>query len=168
MKDNTGGEAFSYSDFNRFYDDPGDPEAKARGGFGDGELILENTDKMVNGYYFQDANLKAAAAAAGMTPEQVEKIGFGNGTEAEVARAAASAKAMPLSALVTSTDETLGKSNRIYFGIIASAAGFYTIDDDSHKIGSAQPLPGGLQLALIAGLFGLGFWYIRRRKTTVA
>ena len=31
-----------------------------------------------------------------------------------------------------------------------------------------QPLPGGLQIALIAGLFGLGFWYVRRRKATVA
>ena len=27
-----------------------------------------------------------------------------------------------------------------------------------------SPLPGGLQIALIAGLFGLGFWYVRRRK----
>ena len=32
---------------------------------------------------------------------------------------------------------------------------------------SGQPLPGGLQIALIAGLFGLGFWYIRRRKAIV-
>ncbi len=30
------------------------------------------------------------------------------------------------------------------------------------------PLPGGLQIALIAGLFGLGFWYIRRRKSIAA
>lgn len=30
------------------------------------------------------------------------------------------------------------------------------------------PLPGGLQITLIAGLFGLGFWYIRRRNATVA
>ena len=27
-----------------------------------------------------------------------------------------------------------------------------------------SPLPGGLQVALIASLFGLGFWYVRRRK----
>jgi len=31
-----------------------------------------------------------------------------------------------------------------------------------------SPLPGGVQIALIAGLFGLGFWYIRRRKAAVA
>ena len=33
---------------------------------------------------------------------------------------------------------------------------------------AGSPLPGGLQMALIAGLFGLGFWYVRRRKTSVA
>ncbi len=31
-----------------------------------------------------------------------------------------------------------------------------------------SPLPGGFQIALIAGLFGLGFWYVRRRKSAVA
>lgn len=31
-----------------------------------------------------------------------------------------------------------------------------------------SPLPGGVQIALIAGLCGLGFWYIRRRKAVVA
>ena len=36
----------------------------------------------------------------------------------------------------------------------------------SETIGS--PLPGGVQIALIAGVFGLGFWYVRRRKATVA
>lgn len=34
--------------------------------------------------------------------------------------------------------------------------------------GAGAPLPGGLQIALIAGLFGLGLWYIRRRKANVA
>ena len=33
---------------------------------------------------------------------------------------------------------------------------------------NGAPLPGGLQIALIAGLFGLGFWYVRRRKSVVA
>ncbi len=31
-----------------------------------------------------------------------------------------------------------------------------------------SPLPGGVQIALIAGLFGLGFWYVRRRKAVTA
>ena len=31
-----------------------------------------------------------------------------------------------------------------------------------------SPLPGGLQIALIAGLFGLGFWFVRRRKKAAA
>ena len=31
-----------------------------------------------------------------------------------------------------------------------------------------QPLPGGLSIALIAGLFALGFWYVRRRKAVSA
>jgi len=42
-------------------------------------------------------------------------------------------------------------------------------DNDDHNNGTfGSPLPGGLQFALIAGLFGLGFWYIRRRKASVA
>ena len=36
----------------------------------------------------------------------------------------------------------------------------------SETVGS--PLPGGVQIALIAGLFGLGFWYVRRRKAITA
>ena len=33
---------------------------------------------------------------------------------------------------------------------------------------SGAPLPGGVQTALIAGLFALGFWYVRRRKAIAA
>ena len=64
-----------------------------------------------------------------------------------------SRRAMPLAALDLGADGT----NRVYFGIYAQAAG---------TVGS--PLPGGLQIALVAGLFGLGFWYIRRRKAIAA
>lgn len=51
--------------------------------------------------------------------------------------------------------------------------GFYGVGTLSDSIGGGSgtvgaPLPGGLQIALIAGLFGLGFWYVRRRKTSVA
>lgn len=55
------------------------------------------------------------------------------------------ANAMPFAAL-----------NGVSFGMYAKPA----------TMGS--PLPGGLQIALIAGLFGLGFWYIRRRKAIAA
>ena len=63
-----------------------------------------------------------------------------------------SANAMPLASL-----DPAGAGGRATFGLYAVPAG---------TVGS--PLPGGLQFALIAGLFGLGFWYIRRRKTSVA
>ncbi len=53
---------------------------------------------------------------------------------------------------------------QINFGIIASTT--RSTGGGDKTFGS--PLPGGLQIALIAGLFGLGFWYIRRRKATVA
>jgi hypothetical protein len=55
---------------------------------------------------------------------------------------------------------TLVQANSISFGLrsgTAPAGGT-----------SGQPLPGGLQIALIAGLFGLGFYYVRRRKAMVA
>ena len=61
----------------------------------------------------------------------------------------------------SATYATLVQANSISFGLRsdhAPAAG--------GTVGS--PLPGGLQIALIAGLFGVGFWYVRRRKATVA
>ncbi len=58
---------------------------------------------------------------------------------------AAANKAMPLAAL----DPT----SRVYFGIYGEASG---------PVGS--PLPGGLPIALVAGFFAFGFWYVRRRK----
>lgn len=71
-------------------------------------------------------------------------------------------KAMPLAGLdIAAVD---GGRARIYFGIIGESV---TVTKEK-EIVSGQPLPGGLQIALIAGLFGLGFWYIRRRKATVA
>ena len=48
-------------------------------------------------------------------------------------------------------------SYQMNFGIVASG--------QTYTPGTfGSPLPGGLQIALIAGLFGLGFWYVRRRK----
>ena len=145
MKDSTGGDVYSYSGFNEG-DEYGEVAVGAMGGFGDGDRIVMETDEMLNGYYF-DPDVNPNSKDYSVFDE--------NATEA-------AKKAMPLSALVPSLQ------NRIYFGIIATSAGFYTIDDDSHKIGgNGAPLPGGIQLALIAGLFGLGFCYVRRRKAIV-
>ena len=56
----------------------------------------------------------------------------------------------------------------IYFGIIASTTRDMPGITDVAGGPVGSPLPGGVQIALIAGLFGLGFWYIRRRKAAVA
>ena len=61
-----------------------------------------------------------------------------------------SANAMPLASL-----DPIG-GGRATFGLYATPSGTF-----------GSPLPGGLPIALIAGLFGLGFWYVRRRKATV-
>ena len=66
------------------------------------------------------------------------------------------ANAMPLASL-DPFSPTKGEAVRATFGLYATPSG---------AVGS--PLPGGLPIALIAGLFGLGFWYVRRRKATVA
>lgn len=54
----------------------------------------------------------------------------------------------------------LAQVNNISFGLRSAPADPVVV--------SGSPLPGGLQIALIAGLFGLGFWYIRRRKAIAA
>lgn len=55
---------------------------------------------------------------------------------------------------------------QVNFGIVGFASEGSGTDEGGGTVGS--PLPGGLQIALIAGLFGLGFWYVRRRKTIAA
>ena len=151
MKDLEGGEAFSYSGINEI-DSTTNAPVGADGAFGDGgyRVSLE-TDEMLNGYYFQDENLEP------------QYSGFGEGEAADAARASASSKAMPLSALDPS-------GSRVYFGIIAKVDG--VIGSGSGNGGGSgvagSPLPGGLPIALVAGLFGLAFWYIRRRKATAA
>ena len=54
--------------------------------------------------------------------------------------------------------------NQVNFGLFTAASDIPATEGGT--VGS--PLPGGLQIALIAGLFGLGFWYVRRRKTIAA
>ncbi len=46
---------------------------------------------------------------------------------------------------------------QIDFGIVANGV-------ESSGGAAGAPLPGGVTIVLVAGLFGLGFWYIRRRK----
>ena len=55
---------------------------------------------------------------------------------------------------------------QINFGIIASTVKSQYGDPINPFSGS--PLPGGLQIALVSGLFALGFWYVRRRKAIAA
>ncbi len=55
---------------------------------------------------------------------------------------------------------------QINFGVIASTT--RPIGNTDVNPFSGSPLPGGLQIALVSGLFALGFWYLRRRKATVA
>jgi hypothetical protein len=86
------------------------------------------------------------------------------------AKVAAAKKAMPLAALDTNW-ELVGKgqggANRVFFGIYGMpGAGGGEGGGEGGTVGS--PLPGGLQIALISGLFALGFWYIRRRKNIAA
>ncbi|MBR3687510.1 MAG: hypothetical protein IKL85_00375 [Lentisphaeria bacterium] len=61
--------------------------------------------------------------------------------------------------------------NKLNFGIVGTNGnGTYVYGTLKEVTAGAagSPLPGGVQIALIAGLFGLGFWYIRRRKSVVA
>ncbi len=55
--------------------------------------------------------------------------------------------------------------NQVNFGLYVIAN--EGIESDG-PVPVGSPLPGGVQIALIAGLFGLGFWYVRRRKAVVA
>lgn len=51
-----------------------------------------------------------------------------------------------------------GYSQRVFYGLYSEGG--------SDTFGA--PLPGGLPIILISGLFALGFWYVRRRKTVSA
>ena len=62
---------------------------------------------------------------------------------------------------LSATYATLVQTNSISFGLRSGPA-------PAAGGPSGQPLPGGLQIALIAGVFGLGFYYVRRRKAMAA
>lgn len=161
MKDSKGGEVYSFSSYDAEKDEyvPFNPNEykyipTLQGGFGDGGYMVNpiSYDDMLDSYYFDDAKLTAAQ----YTPFP---------TDAK--RNEATAKAMPLSQLIPSV------GGDVSFGIYATSS---VIDDGNGGNGgsgngggsSGQPLPGGLSIALVAGLFGLGFWYIRRRKAVAA
>jgi hypothetical protein len=130
------------------------------------EIYMQNEDGSIRsnsynyegGRYFVDNYDQVVAA----------RLGYGEGITAEEKEIAR--KTMPIAELAPSS----GRS--VFFGIYAGAPEAFLsvvsdgtsdiIPDDNGTFGS--PLPGGLQIALIAGLFGLGFWYVRRRKSIAA
>ena len=123
-------------------DDGGEYLTATQGGFSDGGYAVGSTetDKMLYAYYFNEALSKPNDDYHDYTA--FDKTGI----------TAAAKKAMPLSQLIPTNGFAVA------FGIYGRATG---------EAVHGGPLPGGVQIALIAGLFGLGFCYIRRRKVIV-
>ena len=55
--------------------------------------------------------------------------------------------------------------HQVNFGILGDAGNGNFVYGTSREVTVGSPLPGGLTIAIVSGLFALGFWYIRRRKT---
>ena len=155
MKDSVGGEVYSFSsNVNGEYqlfdktspvlDENDEILDKSQGGFSDGGYVVGSTetDAMLYNYYFNENISKS-------------KGDYHDYTVFDSDKTIAAEKAMPLSQLIPNyyTSEGLVTGKAVAFGIYGKTFG--------------SPLPGGLQIALIAGLFGLGFCYIRRRKAIV-
>jgi hypothetical protein len=191
MKDKAGNEVFSFSSFEGEdgfvpFDNTNNATntATAQGGFGDGgyRAAQIQTDAMLHNYYFEDTltdvNNQSVANADyedykmflqefldedGNNIIYTEKL-----PDEAAAKKLAAQRAQPLSQLIPGNVATAA----VAFGIYAVASGI--APDGGSGSGNingggafGQPLPGGVQLALIAGLFGLGFCYIRRRKVIV-
>jgi hypothetical protein len=150
MKDNVGGEVYSFSSYVNEEFQPfnnkvptlgeGDEILDAnQGGFSDGGYVVGSTetDKMLFSYYFN----KPISEPKGDYHDYTE---FDSDSIKEAAQ-----KAMPLSQLIPTNGYAVA------FGMYAWATG---------EAVQGGPLPGGLSIALIAGLFGFGFCYVRRRK----
>lgn len=161
MKDAMGGEVYSFSSFSEedgesvytpFDKNAPSDDVVSQGGFGDGGYRVApiETDAMLNNYYFVESI--AGVPNPNYHPDY---------TKFDPDKTAAAGKAMPLSQLIPTNGLAVA------FGIYGLATG--EAPDPKDKIGGASghPLPGGVQIALIAGLFGLGFCYIRRRKAIV-
>ena len=161
MKDNFGREVYSFSSLSGTDEETGknvytpfdnqDPSLSTvthpQGGYGEGGWVSGatgiGTDKMLYLYYFR--NPETNRDYHDYEPYLKE----GELESSDPIKIAAQ-RAMPLSQLIPGTFE--GKA--VTFGLYGVATG--------EVVGG--PLPGGLQTILIAGLFGLGFCYIRRRK----
>ena len=118
------------------------------------ELYMKGLDETVAYSYNAVGDTEKATAQGGYSDGYVvmgETIDSLVKLYPQVSDDVAAKKAMPLAGLDVATG---GTNNRVYFGIYAKAVG--------------SPLPGGLPIALVAGLFALGFWYIRRRKAIAA
>ena len=163
MKDADGREVYSFSSYGVNGDgedvytpfDKTNPEVNddPNGGFGDGgyRIAAREFDKMLYSYYFVDElpNVDGTTRVnSDYQEESLEK--FDSNKDIKLA----SGKAMPLSELTP-----MGNLASLGLGTVGKSVqfGFYGV-----TVGS--PLPGGLQCALIAGLFGLGFCYARRKK----
>ena len=153
MKDSAGNEVYSFSSYVNGEYKPFDNNAPNldaegqyldanQGGFSDGGYVVGSTevDGLLDAYYFVEAKSKPYEDYRLYT--DFDKNRYYTAPE----------KAMPLSQLIPTNG--LG----VAFGIYAYATGETVM---------GKPLPGGLQIALIAGLFGLGFCYVRRRKAIV-
>lgn len=163
MKDADGREVYSFSSYGVNEDgedvytpfDKTNPEVNndSNGGFGDGgyRIAAREFDKMLYSYYFVEElpNVDGTKRVnSDYQEESLEK--FDPKKDIKLA----SGKAMPLSELTP-----MGNLAALGLGTTGTAVqfGFYGVT-------AGSPLPGGLQSALIAGLFGLGFFYVRRRK----
>ena len=153
MKDNVGGEVYSFSSyvnekyqpFNSNLPTIGEKDKildANQGGFSDGGYVAGSTetDALLYSYYFNESLSKARG-------DYHDYKEFDSNSKVIAAE-----KAMPLSQLIPTN------GFGVAFGIYAWATG---------EPVQGGPLPGGLQIALIAGLFGLGFCYVRRRKAIV-
>ena len=159
MKDSNGNEVYSFSSL-KGVDENGEnvftpfdktdlaENGTANGGFGDGGYRVNalQTDAMLNNYYFVKDLENGLTNVLDYEEDSLKKF------DSEKVVLAAAQKAMPLSRLITVSyiSGSVVEGNRVAFGFYGVAVG--------------SPLPGGLQIALIAGLFGLGFCYVRRRK----
>lgn len=130
----------------------------AQGGFGDGgyRVAAIQTDAMLDSYYFVEKLDGPEGEATRPNPEYHSDYPKFNSDIPEenpdhYNSTLAAGKAMPLSQLIPNVyiNEGLVTGTAVAFGIYGTVG---------------KPLPGGLPIALVAGLFGLGFCYIRRRK----
>ena len=156
MKDSEGREVYSFSSYGEdeegksvytpFDKSAPSEDIKSLGGFGDGgyRVAPMQIDQMLYSYYFvEEINEKP-------NPDYHDYEPFDKINKELLA---ASGKAMPLSKLIPTNPNIDGLGKAVAFGIYGETFG--------------SPLPGGLPIALIAGLFGFGFCYGRRRKAIV-